>query len=102
MSLKRNVFSELDKLRKEIFKLLQEFEYQQLKEALGAYNQMIKQVFHNLSTDSLSDHEISMLKQLLVGHKQMLKDVEIQKKAVYTELRQLRNGRTMQQTYPQQ
>ncbi len=102
MGLKENIFSELDVLRKQIFQLLQELEYQQLKATLATYNQRIRHIFHNLASDNLSDREVSMLKQVLVSHQQMLRDVEIQKKAIHKELKQLRQGRAMQQTYPQQ
>lgn len=93
--------SELDQIRNSIMASLHELEFDQLKDQITDYNDAIRKTLAILPESPLTENELQTIQRLIVEHQQLIRGFEYKRKNVLAELKKLKRGQTMKQTYPQ-
>ncbi len=91
--------SRIESLRESLLGSLNELDIDTLREQVEIYNLAIREIMSDLPAQELAESDLESIKQFLVRHQQLLQGFEYKRQHVADELKKMKRGRDMQQTY---
>ena len=85
----------------ELYELAEDMELEELEEKIPEYLNAIQQCFEQIDKSKLTFNDVEYLKVIISLHDKITNLIRMKKEVVSSELKQLRTGKQMQNTYPQ-
>jgi hypothetical protein len=96
-----SLFRKTLELGDDIQAMLQNSELEQLETRVPEYIKIIEQEFSDNNLKNVNSKDYQMVKTILTKHKKIIELLSQQKDTVIKDIKQLRIGREMRNTYPQ-